>query len=101
MEHFVSLLGLIVFLSFAYLISYERLAIPWITVAWGFGLQFILGLFILKTPFGLAIFEWLGNGVKTFLDYSDVGAKFVFGDAFEEHFFAFKVLPTIGTLARI
>lgn len=95
MEHFISLLGLIVFMGFAYVISYERLAIPWTTVAWGFGLQFILALFILKTPIGLGIFEWLGNTVKTFLDYSDVGAKFVFGDNFEEHFIAFKVLPTI------
>ncbi len=95
MEHFISLLGLIVFLGFAYMISSERLAIKWSTVSWGLGLQFILGLFILKTSFGLIIFEWLGNTVKTFLNYSDVGAKFVFGDAFEEHFIAFKVLPTI------
>lgn len=95
MEHFISLLGLIVFLGFAYLISYERLAIRWSTVAWGFGLQFILAIFILKTSIGLTIFEWLGNVVRTFLDYSDVGAKFVFGESFEEHFIAFKVLPTI------
>ncbi|EAZ90559.1 NupC/NupG family nucleoside CNT transporter [Crocosphaera chwakensis] len=95
MGHFISLLGLIVFIGFAYLISYERLAIRWSTVTWGFGLQFILAFFILKTSIGLAIFEWLGNLVKTFLDYSDVGAKFVFGDSFEEHFLAFKVLPTI------
>ncbi|NQZ61722.1 NupC/NupG family nucleoside CNT transporter [Crocosphaera sp.] len=95
MEHLISLLGLVVFLGFAYLVSYDRLLIPWKTVAWGLGLQFILAIFILKTPFGLAIFEWLGNTVKTFLDYSDVGAKFVFGETFQEHFIAFKVLPTI------
>ena len=95
MEHLISLLGLVVFLGFAYLVSYDRLLIPWKTVAWGLGLQFILAIFILKTPFGLAIFEWLVNTVKTFLDYSDVGAKFVFGETFQEHFIAFKVLPTI------
>lgn len=95
MEHLISLLGLVVFLGFAYLVSYDRLLIPWKTVAWGLCLQFILAIFILKTPFGLAIFEWLGNTVKTFLDYSDVGAKFVFGETFQEHFIAFKVLPTI------
>ncbi len=95
MEHFISLLGLIIFLGFAYLISYERLAIRWRTVTWGFSLQFILAIFILKTSIGLTIFEWLGNVVKTFLNYSDVGAKFVFGDSFEEHFIAFKLLPTI------
>ncbi|MGK7886417.1 MAG: NupC/NupG family nucleoside CNT transporter [Crocosphaera sp.] len=95
MERLISLLGIIVFLGFAYLVSYNRLAIRWNTVAWGLGLQFILGIFILKTAFGLAIFEWLGNTVRTFLDYSDVGAKFVFGETFQDHFIAFKVLPTI------
>ncbi|MDJ0578636.1 NupC/NupG family nucleoside CNT transporter [Crocosphaera sp.] len=95
MERLISLLGIIVFLGFAYLVSYNRLAIRWNTVAWGLGLQFILGIFILKTPFGLAIFEWLGNTIRIFLDYSDVGAKFVFGETFQDHFIAFKVLPTI------
>ena len=33
--------------------------------------------------------------MRTFLDYSDVGAKFVFGENFKDHFIAFKVLPTI------
>ena len=95
MERLISLLGLISFLGFAYLISYQRLAIRWNTIAWGLGLQFTLAIFILKTSFGLAVFEWLGTIVKTFLDYSDVGAEFVFGESFAEHFIAFKVLPTI------
>jgi CNT family concentrative nucleoside transporter len=95
MEHFISILGLISFVGLAYLISYERLAIPWNTVLWGIALQLLLAIFILKTPFGLFIFQWLGNGVKTFLDFSDVGAEFVFGENFQEHFIAFKVLPTI------
>ncbi len=95
MERLISLLGIIVFLGFAYLVSYNRLAIRWNTVAWGLGLQFIFGIFILKTPFGLVIFEWLGNTVRIFLDYSDVGAKFVFGNTFQDTSIAFKVLPTI------
>ncbi len=95
MEHFISILGLISFVGLAYLISCDRLAIRWRTVLWGIGLQLFLGIFILKTTLGLGIFQWLGNGVKTFLDFSDVGAEFVFGENFQEHFIAFKVLPTI------
>ena len=30
-----------------------------------------------------------------FLNFSDQGAKFVFGETFQDHFIAFKVLPTI------
>ncbi|NJK48463.1 NupC/NupG family nucleoside CNT transporter [Candidatus Gracilibacteria bacterium] len=95
MEHLISLFGLVVFVGIAYLFSVNRAAIRWPTVLWGISLQLILALFILKTPIGLAIFEWLGNLVQQFLDLSDVGAKFVFGDSFAEHFVAFKVLPTI------
>lgn len=50
---------------------------------------------ILKTPWGLNVFRSLGDTVSHFLSFSDVGAKFVFGDNFKDHFFAFQVLPTI------
>jgi concentrative nucleoside transporter, CNT family len=33
--------------------------------------------------------------VTQFLNFSDAGSKFIFGDNFTEHFIAFKVLPTI------
>jgi CNT family concentrative nucleoside transporter len=95
MDRWVSLLGLIVFVGIGYLFSVNKKAIRWVTVLWGIALQLILAIFILKTPVGLAMFEWLGNLVGQFLNFSDVGAKFVFGDSFAEHFVAFKVLPTI------
>ncbi|NWU10805.1 S28A3 protein, partial [Cephalopterus ornatus] len=31
----------------------------------------------------------------TFLEYSDTGAKFLFGEKYKDHFFAFKVLPIV------
>ncbi|MEL7350448.1 MAG: NupC/NupG family nucleoside CNT transporter [Cyanobacteria bacterium P01_A01_bin.116] len=95
MERFVALLGLAAFIAFAYLTSVNRRAIRWRPVFWGLGLQLILAVFILKTTLGLAIFEQVGKMVSRFLDFSDVGAEFVFGPGFEENFFAFKVLPTI------
>ena len=57
-------------------------------------LQFILGLFILRTKVGFMIFDFLGDLVQTFLDYTDEGAIFVFGDNYMDHFFAFKVRST-------
>jgi concentrative nucleoside transporter, CNT family len=50
---------------------------------------------ILKTAPGLAVFKFLGYLVTQFLNFSDAGAKFVFGDNFASHLIAFKVLPTI------
>lgn len=91
----ISLLGLIVFIGISYLASNNRKSIPWNTVLWGIALQLILGVLILKTATGLAVFQFLGSLVQQFLDFSDEGAKLVFGDGFEEHFIAFKILPTI------
>ena len=95
MERSVALLGLGVFVGFAYLISIDRRAIRWRPVLWGLALQLIFALFILRTAVGLAVFQWLGEVVSAFLDFSDAGAAFVFGENFEDFFFAFKVLPTI------
>ena len=93
--HIISLLGLIVFLGIGYIFSNNRKLIPWQTVLWGIALQLILGILILRSPVGLTVFQFLGSVVRKFLDFSDEGAKLVFGDGFEEHFIAFKILPTI------
>ncbi|MFM7426236.1 MAG: NupC/NupG family nucleoside CNT transporter, partial [Elainella sp.] len=95
MERLISLIGIFVFFSLAYLFSIDRRAINWRTVAWGFALQFLLGMFVLLIPFGFTIFNALGNLVTTFLGFSDAGAEFVFGETFRDHFFAFKVMPTV------
>ncbi|HEY9810970.1 MAG TPA: NupC/NupG family nucleoside CNT transporter [Halomicronema sp.] len=95
MERVISLLGLLVFVGISYGFSVNRRAVRWRPVLWGIALQFIFAVFILKTALGLAIFQFLGDVVSGFLNFSDVGAKFVFGDKFTEHLIAFKVLPTI------
>jgi concentrative nucleoside transporter, CNT family len=95
MERFISLLGLLVFLGISYVFSVNRSAIRWQPVLWGVALQFILALLIIRTTAGFVVFKYLGEVASRFLDFSDAGAKFVFGDKFEEHFFAFKILPTI------
>ena len=63
----------------------------WRAVAWGIGLQFLFAVLILRWEWGYSAFEWIGNRVAEFLDYSDVGAEFMFGENFRDHFFAFKV----------
>ncbi len=95
MERAISLLGLVVFVGISYALSANRRAVQWRPVLWGIALQLIFALLILKTAPGFALFKFLGDTVSQFLAFSDAGAKFVFGDNFEEHFIAFKVLPTI------
>ncbi|MBD1935229.1 MULTISPECIES: NupC/NupG family nucleoside CNT transporter [Cyanophyceae] len=95
MERVISAVGLAVFIGLSYAFSINRRAVRWRPILWGMGLEFIVALLILKTPGGLAVFKALGDVVSRFLSFSDVGAKFVFGEKYEDHFFAFKVLPTI------
>ncbi|MBD2504212.1 NupC/NupG family nucleoside CNT transporter [Anabaena azotica] len=95
MERAISALGILVFIGISYAMSIQREAVRWRTVAWGLGLEFVFALIILKTPWGLNVFKSLGDIVSNFLSFSDVGAKFVFGDNFKDHLFAFQVLPTI------
>ncbi|MGF1589705.1 MAG: NupC/NupG family nucleoside CNT transporter [Pleurocapsa sp.] len=91
----ISLLGLLVFVGVSYLCSNNRQRIPWHTVLWGIALQLILGVLILKSQIGLGVVQFIGSAIAKLLDFSDAGAELVFGDGFEEHFIAFKILPTI------
>ena len=95
MERAIPALGLAVFVGIGYLLSANRKAVKWRPVLWGVGLQLILGVIVLRTAAGYAAFKWLGDLVTRFLDFSDEGARFVFGERFTEFYFAFKVLPTI------
>jgi CNT family concentrative nucleoside transporter len=95
MERVISALGLVVFIGLAYLFSASRKAVRWRPIVFGIGLQVVLAIVIIKTPAGFAVFSFIGTLVKKFLDFSDAGARFVFGEKFTDHYFAFKVLPTI------
>ncbi|KAJ8032415.1 Solute carrier family 28 member 3 [Holothuria leucospilota] len=95
-EQLISAGGLLVFILFTYIFSKHPRHVKWRPVVWGLVLQFILGIFILRTDIGFNIFQWLGDVTRDFLDFSDAGAKFVFGaDTYTAHFFAFKVLPVV------
>ena len=60
-------------------------------VFWGLGLQFVMGVVILRTTWGYEAFRFVGSQARVFLDYTDAGAQFVFGKNFQDHLFAFKV----------
>lgn len=99
MERLMSLLGLIVMVAIAFGLSSDRKKINWKTVGSGIALQLTLGLLILKTDAGQAVFE----GARTFftgiLGYTNEGSKFIFGSLMETNRFGFiffvMVLPTI------
>lgn len=95
MYRFVSLLGIVVFLFLAWLMSsHKRRVNPRIIIG-GLLLQFGFAFFILRTTVGAAVFDAIGNVFLALLNCVNAGSEFVFGPDYAEHFFVFKVLPTI------
>src|SRR2546423_10110189 len=76
---FISALGLFVLLASAWALSANRRRFPWRTVIWGVLLQAIFALFILKTPFGAAIFAAAQRAIDKLNIFAIEGAQMVFG----------------------
>ncbi|NWI52521.1 S28A1 protein, partial [Calyptomena viridis] len=94
-EQLVSFGGFCVLVLFLFACSKHHRAVSWRAVFWGLGLEFLLGLFILRTTPGIQAFQWLGNQVQVFLGYTTAGSSFVFGNTLIEDVFAFQSLPII------
>ncbi|MFM1896603.1 MAG: hypothetical protein RLZZ385_1677 [Pseudomonadota bacterium] len=94
----LSLLGMALFFSLAYLLSSDRSHINWRTVGFAFLAQFALGCIALYLPLGIAALQVISNAISSVLDNAQDGIEFVFGPigAFEMGFiFAFHVLPVV------
>ncbi|XP_014885810.1 sodium/nucleoside cotransporter 1 [Poecilia latipinna] len=93
-EQLISFGGVCMFIVLLFLFSAHRAMISWRPVFWGLGLQFCIGLFVIRTQPGLTAFDWLGKQVQIFLDYTKEGSSFVFGDLIG-NIFAFQALPIV------
>ena len=78
-ERATGLLGLVVLLGLAWLLSYDRRRIPWRLVAAGVALQATFGVLVLKTTPGRWFFEGVGRVVNGLLAFTAEGARFLFG----------------------
>lgn len=75
----VSLLGLVVLMFLAWLMSTNKRVIPWRVVLWGTALQVGFAIFVLRTPWGLSFFQSVNAGANQLLSYAYQGLGFVFG----------------------
>ncbi len=80
MSNFTGLIGIMVFIGIAVLMSNNRKKINLKTVGVGFLLQVLLAVFILKVPLGQHIFGFIAQLINKILAASMEGAAFVFGD---------------------
>jgi concentrative nucleoside transporter, CNT family len=107
MEHLVPLLGIAFIFGVIMLFSKNRRAISWRIVGWGFGLQVLVALFVLRTAPGYWLMQKLSAATVWFLDFSFAGSRFVFGPTLGDPHgslgmvFAFTVLPMIIYVAAV
>ncbi len=100
MEYLRAALGIFLLVAFAFLLSQNKKAVNWKLVVVGISLQLIFGFLITKVEVVTQAFVALSEGFVIFLNFSQEGAEFLFGELVNPSgnwgfIFAFKVLPTI------
>lgn len=99
MDKLIGIVGLVVLVLIAYLLSDNKKKIDWKLVATGIIMQIVFALLILKFPPGRKVFEAASNVITKLLDFTREGSIFLFGDLVGTdkvgYIFAFQVLPTI------
>lgn len=107
------LLGLVVLVGFAWLISENRRAFPWRTVAIGLAIQLGLALLLLRLPASLVALAYLNDVVLALQTATEAGTTLVFGflgggpPPFEETYpgaafvLAFRALPLVLLMSAL
>ncbi len=99
-NHYLSLIGILVFLLVAFIFSNNKKRINVRSVVGALALQFTLGLFVLKTEIGFRAFNALAAGFSKLYSFADAGINFMFGNLGDAtgswgYIFAVKVVPVV------
>jgi CNT family concentrative nucleoside transporter len=95
------IIGIIVLLGIAYLLSSQRKAIKWRTILIGLSLQFLLAFGVLKIGWVKQVFNFMGGFFTAVLEFTESGSLFLFGNLIDAsnptigYVFALQILPTI------
>uniref|UniRef100_A0A5S6Q4F7 Sodium/nucleoside cotransporter n=1 Tax=Trichuris muris TaxID=70415 RepID=A0A5S6Q4F7_TRIMR len=71
--------GIVAIVLLLLMVSESPRKVNWRPVLTGLGLQFLIGFIVMRWPSGALAFQWVANQIVTFLQYSEEGAKFVYG----------------------
>ena len=102
MENYTGILGIIVLLGIAFLLSNNKTLINKNIIFWGLGLQISFAIIILKTSFGKALFFYFNILIVKLISFADAGSDFLFTSfipdvGYDQALinFAFRALPVI------
>ena len=88
-----SFVGVILLLALCFFSSKCKRGVDLQVVSVGLTIQFLIALLVLRTDSGQQMFRWLASFVTKFLNFSKIGASFLFGNLPEN--FAVHVFPAI------
>jgi len=75
----VSFVGLFVLMGAAWVLSADRRRMNFRVIAWGVGIQLVLGVLVFWMPGSRRLFMWLNDGVVAVLGAAQAGQQFLFG----------------------
>ena len=113
MSQFTGFIGIFAIFGTAFLLSNNPRRVDWRLVICGISLQMILAMFILRTPWGQVLFQFLGRAVEKLLSFANAGAMFVLGPLADKEvmteifgpagsfIFAFSLVPTLIFVAAL
>lgn len=101
MDKFIGILGIVLFLGIAYLMSDNKKRINLKTIGAGLLLQILCAVFILKVPLGQKIFSFIATIMNKILDSSMNGAEFVFGETLTRNTGFIYAIMLIATMIFI
>ncbi|VDD91246.1 unnamed protein product [Enterobius vermicularis] len=78
-KRLIGLCGMVFFLAFMFIMSTNPAKINWRPVVWGYLIQFVFGLLILRWSWGMKTFRKASDMIVRFLDYTNDGTEFVYG----------------------
>ena len=77
--NFISLLGIFILMSLAWVFSTNRRIVNWHVIIGGLAFQLFFALFLFVVPAGTRVFLFINDLVVTILDSAAAGSIFVFG----------------------
>ena len=105
MQHLMSLLGILLILGIAFLLSSDRKAIRPRVVGAAFALQAGFAALVLYVPQGNLVLQTISDGVSALLGFAHAGTEFIFGPLAKPEIggnsFAIAALPVIIFFAAL
>ncbi|WP_313018956.1 NupC/NupG family nucleoside CNT transporter [Macrococcoides bohemicum] len=79
MNYIIGIIGLVVFLLLAWVMSSDKKSVRWQYIGIMMTIQFLFAFLLLKTSGGIKLVEALATGFGYLLGYAEQGVNFVFG----------------------